>query len=547
MARTPLLRSFERLAAEYELADALGISVAETRERQQSEPPPHQVSRRTLLKGAAAAGAAGVLASIGVPSGRVSAAGQKVVIVGGGIAGLTAALTLSRNGIKPVLYEAADRLGGRMHTNASGYWASNQITEWCGELIDSGHATMRRLAGRYGLTLHDVLAAEPPGSEPTYHFFGDYYPKEQADADFRPVFRALRRDLRNASYPTRYNVSTRHSRLLDAMSAYEWIERRVPGGHNSPLGVLIDIAYNIEFGADTTDQSALNIVYLLGFGARRHHVNLYGESDEQFTIEGGTQTLIEAIRDDVVSRGVEIEKGARMSAIERRASGRYALWFEGASNPVVADHVILALPFAVLRHLPHDRAGFDDLKMTAIQKYGRGQNSKLQLQFEQRAWNDTGPWPGVSNGDTVADAGYQNTWDSTRSQAGQRGVLTNYTGGSIAAGLHPSDPYSDAHSSGKVRRYAQAFLAQLEPVLPGISAYWNGRATLSAPGLDPNLLLSYSVYGVGQYSRFGGYQGVRQGNVHFAGEHCSEDYQGYMEGGAVEGIRAAREILDDLR
>ena len=433
-----------------------------------------------------------------------------------------------------------------MHTDTPGYWAADQLTEWCGELIDTGHATIRGLAKHYGLTLDNVLAAEPPGSQPTYHVLGSYYSQEDADADFAPVFRAVHRDVAKASYPTRYNVSTHHSRVLDQMTAYEWIETRVPGGHGSPMGALIDVAYNIEFGAETVDQSALNIVYLLGFGARRHHVDLYGESDERFTIRGGTRILIEAIRDEIVGRGVAVETGARMTAIGRRADGRYALWIEHASEPVVADHVILALPFAVLRTLDYYKAGFNELKTVAIDKFGRGHNSKLQLQFDRRAWNHRGPWPGVNNGDTYTDTGYQNTWDSTRGQPGRPGILTNYTGGNVAAALHPSDPYAFADSNRKVRHSAQKFLAELEGVLPGISAYWNGRATLSAPAQDPNLLCSYAVYLVGQYSKFGAYQGVRQGNVHFAGEHCSEDYQGYMEGGAVEGIRSGREILRDI-
>jgi monoamine oxidase len=48
---------------------------------------------------------------------------------------------------------------------------------------------------------------------------------------------------------------------------------------------------------------------------------------------------------------------------------------------------------------------------------------------------------------------------------------------------------------------------------------------------------------VGQYTQIAGYEGVAQGNIHFAGEHCSYNFQGYMEGGAREGVRAAREIL----
>jgi len=51
---------------------------------------------------------------------------------------------------------------------------------------------------------------------------------------------------------------------------------------------------------------------------------------------------------------------------------------------------------------------------------------------------------------------------------------------------------------------------------------------------------------VGQCTRFGGYERVRQGPIYFAGEHCSVEFQGFMEGAAREGKRAAHEILHDL-
>jgi monoamine oxidase len=90
-------------------------------------------------------------------------------------------------------------------------------------------------------------------------------------------------------------------------------------------------------------------------------------------------------------------------------------------------------------------------------------------------------------------------------------------------------------------------LAVLETVWPGVTPEWNGLATLSVPFLDPNLNGSYSYYRVGQYQAFGGYEGVRQRNVHFAGEHTSGEFQGFMEGAAAEGVRAARAVLADLR
>jgi len=174
-----------------------------------------------------------------------------------------------------------------------------------------------------------------------------------------------------------------------------------------------------------------------------------------------------------------------------------------------------------------------------------GSNSKLQLQFGRRLWNGMGAWPGVSNGESYSDTGYQNTWDVTRAQAGSEGILVDYTGAAPAAAFDAGTPFSD-QSNARVGAYAKAFLAQLEPVLPGITKLWNGRATLSAWPKNPYSLGAYSYWPVGYRHLYAGYEGVRQGNVHFAGEHCSIDYQGYMEGGATEGQRAAAEILGDL-
>jgi hypothetical protein len=64
---------------------------------------------------------------------------------------------------------------------------------------------------------------------------------------------------------------------------------------------------------------------------------------------------------------------------------------------------------------------------------------------------------------------------------------------------------------------------------------------------NPHSLGSYSYFKVGQYTTICGAAGERSGNCHFAGEHCSVNYQGYMEGGAAEGAHAANEVIADLR
>ncbi len=202
--------------------------------------------------------------------------------------------------------------------------------------------------------------------------------------------------------------------------------------------------------------------------------------------------------------------------------------------------MILTIPFSVLRQLDYRRAGFGAVKTMAIQRLGYGINTKLQLQFNTRYWNQPGPW-GPSNGSTYADTGYQCSWDVTRAQNGATGILVDYTGGTIAAG------FTGGGNPATVAAYAHNFLNQLEPVYPGITQQWNGRATLDTPATNPYFLGSYSCWLVGQYTLFAGSEGERSGGCHFAGEHCSTNFQGFMEGAAQEGARAAGEIVSDYR
>ena len=163
-----------------------------------------------------------------------------------------------------------------------------------------------------------------------------------------------------------------------------------------------------------------------------------------------------------------------------------------------------------------------------------GTNSKLHAPVQRAG---TGTTLG-SNGETFADTGYQNTWEVTRGQPGASGILVDYTGGTIGASF----------GSGTPAQRAQQFLAQIEPVLPGISPAagtagprsTTGRATAWTRG-------SYSYWKVGQYTKFAGVERERQGNCHFAGEHTSLDFQGYLNGAVETGERAAAEILADFK
>ncbi len=545
MARTPLLRALRGLAEEHRAAEALGIPPAELRGRREEA----AYSRGELLKRGAVAGAGVVAGSAFLAERAQSATAPRIAIVGGGIAGLNAALTLADKGVPATIYEASPtRIGGRMHSNATGYWNDGQVSEWCGELIDTNHKTIQALAQRFKLPLADTYAGYPNGSTDTYWFTNlGYYSAEQADKDFQPIHNTLQGQVQATGYPTTYELHTDAGVFFDRMTVYDWIESYVPGGHASAMGRLLDSAYNEEYGAETRDQAALNLMYLLGFQASPGNFSVYGKSNERYHTIGGNEQIPQAIASYLGYQRINL--GWALQAIAANADGTVSMQFStpGKKQTVVADHVILCMSFSVLRTLDYSRAGFDTLKQTAITQLGSGRNAKLQLQFRTRYWNTPGPW-GLSNGNVYTDNGFQNTWDTAAGEpGGASGLLVDYAGGDYAGSFKPSTPYSSAADNPQVAAYAQAWLQQLEAVFPGVTAQWNGKATLSTPFLDPLLNCSYSYWKPGQYVGFSGYEGVAQGNIHFAGEHCSQDFQGYMEGGAEEGARAANEILALLK
>jgi monoamine oxidase len=533
---------------------------AQTRERARTAEPDDRrgtrpVSRRAFLLGAGATAAWLALCPDRLEAVPASPPPKKaparkpqpiVAVVGAGLGGLSAALTLHDAGVAATVYEAAGQVGGRVHSNAEGYWRDGQVSEWCGELINTDHQTVLRLARRFGLQAVDLHAAQAPGAEDAYHVLGALYPVADADREFQAMYPLLKRDLDAAGEETTHRTHTPAGVALDRLSIREWVEARVPGGASSRLGRLLDVAYALEYGAPTTDQSALNLVYLLGEQPPGGRLSLTGLSDERFRIAGGNDRLPRAIAARLPKDAVRLQW--RLRALAREADGRIALDFETPDGlrSVRADHVILALPFAVLRGLDYGRAGFDPLKRRAIEELGMGRNSKLHLQLGSRSWrrSDAGrPGTGV----VATDRGPLLTWESSRGQFGGTGLLVCYgldeASGALAAAL----PWTDAGAHSHVGDMARSTLAALEMAWPGVTPEWNGLATLSVPFLDPNLNGSYSYYRVGQYHTFGGYEAVRQRNVHFAGEHTSSEFQGFMEGAAAEGVRAARAVLTDIR
>lgn len=171
MASSPLLAALSRAPAE-----------------------PAAPTRRQLLAAAAAAC---------LPPAAVTRhpAGPRIAIVGGGIAGLSAAWRLRRGGLHSTIYEASGRTGGRMWS-ATGAAAPEVVTELGGEFIDSSHKEIPGIPRRFQLPLIDTAAPTERGlKEEAFLFAGEQRSLAAIAAEFQQLSPVLQRDVRAASQP----------------------------------------------------------------------------------------------------------------------------------------------------------------------------------------------------------------------------------------------------------------------------------------------------------------------------------------------------------
>jgi monoamine oxidase len=451
-----------------------------------------------------------------------------VVIVGAGVAGLTCAYRLQQAGIASRVFEASDRIGGRTWT-LRGYFAEGQIAEHGGEFISLGQHEVQQLARELGLQLVNLNRHEP-GND-TYFFDGTRYTVAQGRADYLAQVRApLHAALRAAGYPTKYDQFTRAGRELDRTSVAEWIETNVPGGRSSKIGALLANGCVGEYGGDPGQQSALNLIYLLGF-EKRGRFNIDG-TYEALHIVGGNDQLATRMADALPAGSVETN--APLVAVRKRSDGSLTCTFASGQRfyDVVAERLLLAIPFTTLRNVDLRRVPLSPLKRIAIDKLELGTNAKLHMQFKRRIWNAE-----HYDGSSYVQFPYEESWDVSAAQAGDYGILVGFPGG--GRGVLPAPAHGPAPKS-----IADEYVRELDRIYPGIAKLYTGVAYLDVWAHDVWHHGAYSYYRVGQYTQFAGIEPVPEGNVFFAGEQTSYNDMGYINGAVISGERAARQIMD---
>ncbi|MCC6620962.1 MAG: FAD-dependent oxidoreductase [Deltaproteobacteria bacterium] len=451
-----------------------------------------------------------------------------VVIVGAGMAGLHCAYRLKLAGVDAQVVEAASRVGGRMWTKRDGF-ADGQLCEIGGELIDTPHTIMQSLADELDIALDDLKTTAPVGeTAETFYFNGKLVTHEELIAEWAPLAPKLK-----AAVDLAESDDDEFARL-DQLSIPDFL---VEAGAGPLIKEILEVAFTEEYGLEASVQPILNLLYLIDAETVDELV-VFGESDERFHTHTGNETFIEKLAAELTG---QIRTHAALTRVAPEGEG-YRLTFErqegatdgaaGSTFELTAAHVVLTIPFTLLREVDLSALDLPAAKTALIQELGYGTNAKLMMQFDERVWQTEHN----ASGAIFSDNGIQTSWDTSRGQSGAHGIITNFVGGNIGVAM----------GEGTAEERAQAILPAFDAVFPGMKdAYVTGSAVRMQWPTHPWTKGSYACYLLGQWASYGT-EGTRVGGLHFAGEHTSLTWQGYMEGAAESGVFAAIEVLEAL-
>jgi monoamine oxidase len=438
---------------------------------------------------------------------------NSVIIIGAGMAGLSAALHLHRAGWRVSELEARGRVGGRVYTFRN--FSSGQHAEAGGEFIEHFHHRLRGLADEFGLVLERVRTSwdEPD----TFAAFEGRAGRERDEAiwgtdlarEMEAMWAALARLAAHVPDPGRPHAAP-EAAVLDQRSAAAWIaEQPVP----RLAKLYFQARLRSEYTVEAQNFSLLDLA--------RNAALLYSDPEAErmaYRIRGGNDLLPRAI----AAALPEVHLNTPVTQINVTGS---AVTVSHADGALTADYAVLAIPLTVARHLTFDpplppahRAMMDGLSYGAV--------TKVCIQYRRRWWQARG-W----RGHMLNDAPLVCTWEPTTEQDGERGILTVYTGGA------PGAAFVRLSEADRIAAAVDA----LEKLFPGSKEMVERAETIAWP-TEPHTLGAYAAFAPGDITRHWQTLFTPADRLYFAGEHAAV-YQGYMEGAVESGQRVANELL----
>jgi monoamine oxidase len=482
-------------------------------------------TRRNFLKQSSLLAAAPVLLPHCLNPAKLSADHKDVVLIlGGGVGGLTAAYTLKKAGIPFLVLESTARTGGRIHTSYN-FNKEGQFLELGGELIDTQHTGLISLVREIGLDVENIANEQPGIEEELYFADGQFRTLPEVGRALKDFARALQEAKRAGA--KKINPWTAESNPAaiqwDNMTGAEYLET-LRGTLEPWLIKIINTGYTGEYGLDLDQQSALNLITLLKPDPA--DFELFMNSDESNRIIGGNSRLPARLAQLIGPAAIRM--GTQVISIQRKGTTMTVIADEqGSRKEYQGTHVICALPMTNARELDGlEKLGITDAKLATIKNWSYGSNSKVFMEFSSRQWREKGHPTPASGGFLISDFATQAYWEATRRQSGKHGVLVNYVGG--RAGLAP-----DVNNA----------LTDLEKLHPGLRGKFL-RSIVRNWNKSP-VKGSYSCPRPGDYTKYVGVAAKPEldGQLLFAGEHVADENSGFMQGAVETGIAAAQHVI----
>src|SRR2546423_216481 len=478
-------------------------------------------TRREFL-GTTAAGAATLLAPRGAAAARKTLR-TDVAVIGGGLAGLTAARRLVRAGRDVVVLEARDRVGGRTLNHSLG---NGVISEVGGEYVGPTQDRVLALARAVGVGTFktynegaNVLVLG--GRRSTYAAT----PGISDDPDFQAAVTALLKlDDLAKTVPVGAPWRAKRAAEWDRTSFAAWRD-----GALSTAGAkaVVDLASRALWGAEPSELSLLYVLfYVAAAGDARNPGSVVrllstagGAQDSRFA--GGSQRIsVEVARRlgrrvrlrEPVTRVERVRGGVRLVARSVEVRARRAIV---AVPPLLASQIIYSpkLPAA---------------KQAVLAAPVPGTLLKWEAVYDRPFWRDAG-----LSGQAVSDAGPANTTFDNSPPVGSPGIVFGFVGGREARTARAKGPA--AHRDALVANLVTYFGEGARTPADYFEMDWTAEKwTRGCP---------VRHFGTRRLRALGPALRAAVGAIHFAGTETATYWNGYMDGAVRSGERVADEIL----
>ena len=410
---------------------------------------------------------------------------MNIAVLGAGLSGLAAANRLVSAGHTVTVYEARERVGGRVWSETIRALGSDHVIERGAEFVLGGYTSLTRYCMDFGLSLVDTGMS--------------YYIRTPAD---RP------------------NVSVDDMATLGGQAA---AVAAAEGGGHEPLSVA-DVLDSIGVSGDTRE--ALEARIEMSTAVRVDQVTAEGTLDAvasfkpgpSWRIAGGNQRLpleMAAALGDRVRLGTPVETVLQT---------QHGVLVTAAGQTETYDFAIVALPFAILSDPFAIGLDLPEWKTKAMKHVVQGNAAKLHLALTEV--------PETSAVMSVRDRFW--TW-TANGENGKVAPVLNCFGGEIGHLLRLG--------IGDDGRLWEQRVRDLRNDLP----FADASAIVTAWPLDPLSGGSYTAHAPGFSADDAHALAAPFGRLHFAGEYIDTDFTGLMEGALRSGERAAEAIVESLR